>query len=152
MKCVQFVATCGFIFTVVDFVSAPFASRPKVEELPSSAAAAPAKAPTPTPEERSPSMYWITVNYNEIARKKARCKSFLKNGLCKSPHTKITLVSVPIPKVLGRLRVKTCKLRVTCKTRNPHRKMYGITRNNAQGIREHVYGFLPQFVRQIYTT
>ena len=34
-------------------------------------------------------------------------------------------------KVLGRLRVKrvkTCKLRVTCKTRNPHRKMYGFTR------------------------
>ena len=36
------------------------------------------------------------------------------------------------PKVLGRLRVlrvKTCKLRVTCKTCNPHRKMYGFTRN-----------------------
>ena len=34
--------------------------------------------------------------------------------------------------VLGRLRVlrvKTCKLRVTCKTRNPHWKMYGFTRN-----------------------
>ena len=39
-----------------------------------------------------------------------------------------------IPMVLGKLRVlrvKTCKLRVTCKTRNPHRIVYGLTRNYA---------------------
>ena len=50
-----------------------------------------------------------------------------------------------LSQVLGRLRVlrvKTCKLCVTCKTRNPHRKMYGFTRNNAQETRERVYGFL----------
>ena len=50
-----------------------------------------------------------------------------------------------LSKVLGRLRVlrvKTCKLRVTCKVRNPHRKMYGFTRNNAQETRERVYGLL----------
>ena len=40
-------------------------------------------------------------------------------------------------KALSRLRVKrvkrvkACKLRVTRKTCNPHRKMYGFTRNNA---------------------
>ena len=77
----------------------------------------------------------ITYKYLVVAiiLSSINAKTKLRNSplsLLKDPRSRKTRKT----RVLGSLcilRVKTCKLRVTCKMRNPHKEIYGFTRNNA---------------------